>query len=211
MTEPNGESLGVEICRMSLDLGRHRIRHPRQVGIAIRAGLFVDLALDGRIVGQKGPQAQGASESGHKLQDAVHRAVASRNRHIGWRHWFNHIDADRNASITHLVDAGLWRREGRRLLDESNGQTLVDQQRVKESGRRDSEAPADVREAILVLLVLAAGGQGRPMPRRAGKLARDWLPPMLTPLGPSGEAVWSMMVAAIRQIHRSVPVRILSG
>lgn len=209
--EPLGvEPLGVEICRLSLDLGRGRIRHPRQVGIAIRAGLFADLALDGHVFGQKTPETQGDGDTGHKLTDAVHRAVAGR-RSTGWGHWFNHIDADRKACVAYLVDSGIWSRDGRRLIDNTDGRTLEDQQRIQLAGRPEADVPGDVRDAILVLLLLAAGAQGRPMPRRAGKLARVWLPPLLTPLGEPGRTTWSMMVAALRQIHRSVPLRLISG
>lgn len=215
MTEPSAvpagsEALGVELCRLSLDLGRSRIRHPRQVGIAIRAAIFVELALDGRVAGRNWPEALGDSDTGRPMLDAVHRAVAGRRRSIGWRHWFNHVDADRKAATARLAAAGTWSVAGRRITDHTNGRTLLDQQRVRQAAEAADGGPDDLRDAVLVLLVLASGGAGRPMPRRARKLARAWLPPMLTTSGRAGDAVWAIMLASLRQIHRSAPVRILS-
>lgn len=211
MTEPE-EPLGIEVCRLSLDLGRNRIRHARQVGIAIRAAIFVDLALAGRVAGRNWPEALGDSDTGNPLPDAVHRAVAGRRRSTSWRHWFNHVDADRQAATARLAEREIWSVDGRRISDNTNGRTLLDQQRARQVVERDGDAPDDVREAVLVLLLLAAGGSGRrPMPRRARKLAKAWLPPMLATSGRSGDAIWSALEAALRQIHRSAPVRMLSG
>ncbi|HEX2903900.1 MAG TPA: GPP34 family phosphoprotein [Jatrophihabitans sp.] len=204
------QSLGVELCRLSLDLGRQRIRHRRQVGIAIRAALFAELALAGRIAGRDWPEAIGDSETGDPMPDSVHRAVAGRKRPIGWRHWFNHVDADRQAATERLVQAGTWTMSGSRIIDNTSGRTLLDQQRVHNAAERGSAAPEDVHDAILVLLLMASGGLGKPMPRRARKLARSWLPPMLIQSGRSGDAVWATMLFATRQIQRAAPIRVLS-
>lgn len=208
--DSNGAALGIEVCRLSLDLGRSRIRYRRQVGIAIRAAVFVELALAGRIAGRNWPEAVGDSDTGSPMADAVHRAVAGRKRPVSWRRWFNHVDADREAATNRLVEAGVWKRDGNRLVDQTNGRTLIDQQRVQQAAAKDASPPDDVRDAVLVLLLLAAGVTGRPMPRRARKLARAWLPPMLIRSGRSGDAIWAVMLFSLKQIHRAAPVRILS-
>jgi len=210
MSEPDEPlaPLGLEVCRLALDLGRGRIGHPRQVGIAIRAANFVELALDGRLVGRNWPEAQGDSETGQAMPDAVHRTVIDLGP-IRWRHWFNHVDADRRAATGRLVTAGTWREEGRRLVDLTDGRTLVDQQRVRLAFEQD-EPPATVREATLVLLLGGAGGSYRPMPRRARGLTRTWLPPLLRTSGRGGDAIGSAVLHALAQMVRAAPVRMLS-
>ena len=81
MQEAGGsEPLGVAVCRLSLDPVRGRVRHPIQVGVAIRAALFVELALAGRLVGARWPEAIGDSDTGAMMLDSVHSAVANRRR-----------------------------------------------------------------------------------------------------------------------------------
>jgi hypothetical protein len=207
-TSNGPEPLGVSVCRLSLDLGRGRFRHQRQVGIAIRAAMFAELSLGGRLVGLNGPEAVGDSDTGSPLLDSVHRAVANRST-IGWRRWFNHVDADRMAATGHLLQSGVWRSQGRRIVDNTGGRTLLEQRQVALAVSAD-QVPPDVTEAILVLLVAAAGGTGRPLPRRCRRLARSWLPPLLATSGRAGDAVLNSTDAALRQILRSAPVRLLA-
>src|SRR5579875_3547227 len=190
--EPNRPELGLEVCRLSLDLGRGRIRHAREVGIAIRCAGFVELAREGRIVGRNWPEAQAVAfpepvdlaaprtlsaadpieddplvdhelvqddvtadhvipddvipdDDGGRMAEAVYRAVAEREG-VRWRHWFNHVDADRKAATGRLVRAGVWQQDGRRLTDLTNGRTLVEQQQARMAFLQD-QPPADLYSA----------------------------------------------------------------
>ncbi|MDQ1721433.1 MAG: hypothetical protein QOI26_1167, partial [Pseudonocardiales bacterium] len=90
------EELALAVCRLSLNPARGRLRHPHQVGIAVRAALFTELAGAGRLVGIRQPEAVGESDTGNPLADALHRAVAERRPAAGKR-WYSHVDADRRA------------------------------------------------------------------------------------------------------------------
>jgi hypothetical protein len=204
MTDSIGEPLGVTVCRLSLDPARGRIRHPHQVGIAIRAAMFTDLALAGRLVGRAWPEALGESDTGANLHDAVHTAVAGR-RPTRWRRWFNHVDADREAVVKVLVESGRWKLEGRRIIDCDPGSTVVDQQSIQAVLQR-GEPPAELTDTLLTLLIHGCGGTGRPAPRRTRKLARLWLPPHLMTSGRAGDAVLSSVVAATYAMRRANPI-----
>jgi hypothetical protein len=203
------EPLGVTVCRLCLDPVRGRIRHPLQVGIAIRAAMFIDLALAGRIVGSHGPEALGDSSTGNPLPDAVHRAVAAA-RPLAWRRWFNHVHADRTAAVDHLLATGQWRLEGRRIVDPLAAETALAQQDIRTAVRNGS-APPDLQTAILRLLVGGAGGAGRPMPRACWKLAKAWLPPQLAGAGSHSEPVYQTVRWSLRAMRRAAPFRVLSG
>jgi hypothetical protein len=197
MTEP----LGVAVCRLSLDPARGRLRHPQHTGIAIRAGMFAELALAGRIVGARWPEAVGDSDTGQPLLDAVHAAVADR-RPVGWRRWFNHVGADRQAATQHLVRAGRWQLQGDRIIDAEAGATVLDQQRIVQL-LAQREPPDDLNTAILTLLIGGAGGAGRPAPRRSRKLAKDWLVPHLMTSGRGGDAVLGAVTASMAAMKRA--------
>jgi hypothetical protein len=198
------EPLGLAVCRLSLDPVRGRIRHQHQVGIAIRAAMFAELALSGRLVGRQWPEAVGESDTGARLLDAVHAAVSGR-RPTRWKRWFSHVDADRTAATRALVESGRWRLEGRRIVDSDPGSTVLDQQTIRNL-LRQAEPPADLTSVILTLLVGGCGGAGRPAPRRTRKLARQWLPPHLLTSGRSGDAVLSSIVAATYAMRRASPI-----
>jgi hypothetical protein len=204
MTESNSEPLGVTVCRLSLDPARGRIRHPHQVGIAIRAGMFVELALAGRLVGRAWPEAVGESDTGANLLDAVHTAVAGR-RPTRWKRWYSHVDADRNAAVKALVETGRWKLEGRRIVDADPGSTVVDQQSIRAVLLR-GEPPTELADTLLTLLVGGCGGVDRPAPRRTRKLARVWLPPHLMTAGRAGDAVLNSVVASTYAMRRANPI-----
>ncbi|HEU5269353.1 MAG TPA: GPP34 family phosphoprotein [Jatrophihabitans sp.] len=200
------EPIGVTVCRLSLDPVRGRLRHPMQVGIAIRAGMFAELTLAGRIIGRNWPQAVGESRTGNPLPDAVHRAVA--NRHpTNWRRWYGHVHADRNAAVDYLVASGRWQRNGKRIVDPQAAETVLEQQEILRSVNA-GEPPDDLREMMVRLLVTAAGGAGRPAPVRTWKVAKVWLTQRL-PEGPN-HAAYHGMRAGFRAIRRAATFRLFS-
>lgn len=200
------EPIGVTVCRLSLDPVRGRLRHPMQVGIAIRAGMFAELTLAGRIIGRNWPQAVGESRTGNPLPDAVHRAVA--NRHpTNWRRWYSHVHADRNAAVDFLVESGRWQRNGKRIVDPQAAETVLEQQEILRSVNA-GEAPDDLREMMVRLLVAAAGGAGRPAPVRTWKVAKVWMMQQL-PEGPNHSAYHGMR-AGFRAIRRAATFRLFS-
>ena len=200
------EPLGVTICRLSIDPVRGRVRHPLQVGIAIRTAMFLELALSGRLVGQNWPEAVGPSDTGNKLPDSVHRAVAGR-RSIGWRRWFSHVTADRVAATDYLLDAEVWRREGNRLVDPRAGETVLRQREIARA-MSAGELPGDLYTLLVYLLVSGAGGCGRPAPRRAWRLAKVALPPLLP--GQGGAAGYAAVRTGLRAIRRAATFRMFS-
>lgn len=204
MTEP----LGITVCRLSLDPARGRIRHQLQVGIAIRAAMFTELTLAGRLVGRRWPEAIGEASTGSPLLDSVHAAVANR-RPTPWKRWFSHVDADREAATAQLLESGRWRAEGRRLVDTDAGSTIVEQQRVRQLVALD-KPPDDLESAVLVLLLAGSGGPSRPTPRRSRKLTKEWLTPHLTTSGRSGDATLSLLNAAFVAMRRVNPIPLLS-
>lgn len=207
MTEGGSrEPLGVAICRLSLDPVRGRIRHPLQVGIAIRAGMFAELTLAGRVIGRQWPQAVGESRTGNPLPDAVHRAVSNR-RPTQWRRWFSHVQADRQAAIDYLVESGRWQLDGKRIVDPQAAETVLEQQEVLRTINA-AEMPADVETMMVRLLTAAAGGMGRPAPVRSWRLAKVWLPQVL-PEG-ANHATYFATRAGLRAIRRAATFRVFS-
>jgi hypothetical protein len=160
-----GEPLALTVCRLALNPDTGRIAHKKQVGIAIRGALFAELALDGRISGERMPAAIGPSETGHKLADSVHRAVAGRGVKL-WRRWFSHVGADLEAATNELVRLGMWRSEGgSRYADLEPELTAMQADRVPEvlSGR---VGVSSIEEVVVAVLAGGAGLRGgRPRPR----------------------------------------------
>jgi hypothetical protein len=201
------EPIGVAVCRLCLDPVRGRLRHPLQAGIAIRAGMFAELTLAGRIIGRTWPQAVGVSRTGNPLPDAVHRAVDNR-RPTQWRRWFNHVHADRQAAIDYLVKSGRWQLDGKRIVDPQAAETVREQTEIIRAINA-SEAPDDLHTMMVRLLVAAAGGGGgRPAPVRSWRLAKVWLPARL-PEG-ANHATYFAMRAGLRAIRRAATFRVFS-
>jgi hypothetical protein len=204
------EQLALEVCRLALNPVSGRIRHPHQVGIAVRAALFTDLAASGRLVGVRWPQVVGESDTGSPLADALHRAVAGRRPTL-WRRWYGHVDADRNAATAALIADGRWRSEARRLVDADAGSLVLRQQRVIEQ-LTVRQAPDSLEQALLVLLAGGHGaGAGRPAPRRSRRVAQSWLEPHLRSAGHGGDATLVAVDAALAAMRRANAVPFLSG
>jgi hypothetical protein len=203
------ERLALAVCRLALNPARGRIRNPHQVGIAVRAALFTDLAAGGRLVGVHHPQAVGESDTDNPLADALHRAVAGR-RAAPWRRWYSHVDADRRAATEALIATGRWQSEGRRLVDLDPGSTTLEQRRVEELLM--AKQPLDSLD--LTLLVLLAGGHGagaaRPAPKRSRRLTTLWLAPQLRTAGHGGDATLAAVNAALRAMRRTQTFPVLS-
>jgi hypothetical protein len=203
------EQLALTVCRLALNPARGRVRNPHQVGIAVRAALFTDLAASGRLVGVRWPEPVGESDTGSPLADALHRAVAGR-RPTPWRRWYGHVDADRQAATAALIAHGRWRSEESRLVDADAGSTVLQQQRVVEL-LAARQAPESLEQALLVLL---AGGHGagatRPGPRRSRRLAKSWLEPHLRAAGHGGDATVAAVHAALVAMRRASAVPFLS-
>ncbi|HEV2888600.1 MAG TPA: GPP34 family phosphoprotein [Jatrophihabitans sp.] len=202
------EELALAVCRLSLH-SRGRLRHPHQVGIAVRAALFTELARTGRLVGRVRPEAVGESDTGNPLADALHRAVASRRPAL-WKRWYSHVDADRRAATEALIAAGRWSSQGRRLVDADAGATALQQQRVAEL-LMAKQAPDNLD---LTLLVLLAGGHGtalgRPAPIRSRRLTKLWLEPQLLTSGHGGDATVAAVFYALSAMRRAHTVPFLS-
>jgi hypothetical protein len=218
VTEPPGlpelpgevEQLALAVCRLSLNPARGRLRNPHQVGIAVRAALFLELTTTGRLVGERSPQAIGGSDTGNPLADALHRAVTGR-RPTAWRRWYGHVDADREAATAALIADGRWRSEAGRLIDRNPGATVLEQQRVVEL-LTARQAPDSLEQALLVLLAGGHGaGSARPGPRRSRRLARSWLEPRLRSAGHGGDATVAAVDAALVAMRRASSVPFLSG
>lgn len=203
------EQLALAVCRLALNPASGRVRHPHQVGIAVRAALFTDLTTSGRLVGVRWPQPVGESDTGSQLADALHRAVAGR-RPTPWRRWYGHVDADRKAATAALIADGRWRSEASRLVDADAGATVLQQQRVVEL-LAARQAPDSLAQVLLVLL---AGGHGagaaRPGPRRSRRLATSWLEPHLRSAGHGGDATVAAVNAALVAMRRASAIPLLS-
>jgi len=204
------EELGLTVCRLSLDAGRGRIRHPHQAGIAIRAAVFVDLACDGRIAGMQWPEIVGEPPPAGTLAAAVYGAVAQRRR-TGWRRWFNHTTADREAATRSLIAAGQWQQDGRRVLDTDQSQLVAGQLRVSQR-LSAGQPPEGLTDCVLSLLAGGAGlGGNRPVPRAARKLAKTWLPPLTAGNGNVGVTVQAVVDAALLAMRRASSVPFSTG
>jgi hypothetical protein len=181
---PDGEpeSLGLTVCRLLFDPAAGRFRHRGRTGIGIRAALFVELVLDGRLTGAQCPQAVGSGTTGDRLSDSLHRAVASR-RPVRWKRWYGHVHADLAAAAEELQRLGTWHRDSGtgRLIDTRADLAATQARRVGELLGISTQARQTVQpggmpvlpdlgldEAALVLLGVGGGVSGsRPRPRAA--------------------------------------------
>ncbi len=199
------EPLALTVCRLALDPVRGRLRHPHQVGIAVRAALFTELAGAGRLAGSHWPEAVGGSDTGDPLADALHRAVEQRRR-ARWKRWYSHIAADRTAATDALISSGRWRLEAGRLVDRDPAATVVEQQRIGQLLAAGQPAET-LEQAVLVLLVGGFGaGTSRPAPKRSRRLAKALLRPHLRTAGAGGDAAVAALDAAFVAMRRANPV-----
>jgi hypothetical protein len=205
VTDPD-ESLALTICRLGLDPATGRIRHPATLGIAIRSGLFVDLALAGRVVGSRAPQATGAAVSGARMPDALYTVVAQRGT-IRWKRWFSHTDSDVGAATRALIEAGVWEPTGTKRFRETNpGEATERIYRVRMV--MDTRAGSELRETVVAVLAAGSGLAGsRPRPRTQLSRLRSALVPVLPADPGQREAIYGAVRAALQRMRgRSVGV-----
>jgi hypothetical protein len=163
------DRLATQLLRLARDPGSGRLRHPGPLATGLRAALFTDLILTGRVSeADRGPHAQEPAESGDRILDAVQRAVAHRPD-VPWWRWFRHVRADRVALVDELVQAGRWTPHhsglGAAYKDRDADEALERAETLRRVVTGD-RAPADSRQAVLgVLTVMCGSIDQRPHPR----------------------------------------------
>lgn len=182
-------SMALTVCRLALNPVTGKPRNRRHLGIAIRGALLAELALAGRITGDRAPVANGESQTDSALADAVHAAISSRRRPVPWRRWYSHTDADVDAATKVLVEAGIW-REPEKAAPSLRGIGVRRQLTFHDAFPDEvSKLTAQVFEAtsllkgsdyrLLIIGVLSVGAGlngGRPRPRQMLALAKRRLP-----------------------------------
>jgi hypothetical protein len=180
------DRLATQLLRIARDPATGRLHHDAPLAIGLRAALFTDLILDGRIgesggapsaeepagsgdrAGSHGPAVFDARiDSDDRVLDTVQRAVARRPG-VPWWRWFRHVRSDRMTLLDELITAQRWTQHGslRPSYEERDQDEAVamifELQRVID-GRTD---PGDSRQAVLAVLALMCGSLGgRPHPR----------------------------------------------
>ena len=154
--------------------------------IGLRAALFTDLVLAGRVTEQyRAPFAEQSTESDDHMLDAVERAVV-RRPYVGWWRWFRHVRADRLALVGELLADGRWTQESGGLRPsyrnaDPGAATALAYATLQVVEKRAS--PADARQAVLAALTVMCGSVGRPHPRAV----RRELKPIIEAAAKSGE------------------------
>jgi hypothetical protein len=177
------------IATQLLLLGRNpvtgRLRHVRVLDIGLRAALFCDLVLAGRMVSRDGaPFAFGVTDTGDHVLDTVAHAVSAR-QNVQWWRWYRHVRTDRLELVRELVDCGRWSERGsgpiRRYDDaeELAPQALA----LHLRGVVAAAQIRDAREGVLAALTVMCGTNGRPDPRAL----RSELKPLLDRIVDTGE------------------------
>jgi hypothetical protein len=172
------DRIAVDLLRMARDPGSGRLRHRGSLEIALRAALFAELALNGKLVDQvNSPTLTSHEPTGDRIFDGIRGAVEARPN-VTWRRWFRHVRVDRTALSAELVDAGHWRRTRGWPAAFADAEPEEAQALAYEINRIVSfdRAPVDSREAVLALLAVASGASGR-RPRPAA--IRRELKPLL--------------------------------
>jgi hypothetical protein len=169
-----------------------RLRHPGALDIGLRAALFTDLALAGRLVDRHGaPFVESPAPSGDLVLDAVERAVW-RRPDISWWRWFRHVRADRDVLLAELIDNGRWAPGPAGYLDRKPGAAAELAHAVHEVARL-RVSPTDARQAMLAALSAMCGSvEGRARPRA---LRRELRP--LVESGKHGDELGAAVLAPV--------------
>jgi hypothetical protein len=182
------DRLATQLLRVSRDPGSGRLRHQSPLAIGLRAALFTDLVLAGRVISVGPAPAVGpVGPTDDRILEAVARTVEKRPN-VAWWRWYRHVRVDIAALTDELVDAGRWTPRpsalGRTGYDDVDPDSLAELTFTATRIGEFSMAPADSRQAVLAILTVMCGSiAGRPRPRA---LRRD-LKPLLTAAAQSGE------------------------
>jgi hypothetical protein len=196
------DRIAVDLLRLARNPVSGRIRHRGSLDIALRAALFAELALDGRIVDEgNAPALTSAEPSGDRIFDAILRTVAERPN-VTWRRWFRNVSADRAALCAELVDAGRWVGTRGWYATFSDAKPDEVQANALELERiaRFERPPRDRREAVLTLLAIACGALGR-RPRPAA-VRRELTPVFDAVDHPTAQKVVATAASVIRRTRR---------
>lgn len=163
------DRLATQLLRVARDPATGRLRHAGALATGLRAALFTDLILAGRVSpAGRGPYADEPVERGDRILDAVQRTVA-RRPDVAWWRWFRHVRVDRVALVDELVQAGRWtpRRSGLGTAydDAEADEALAWAQQLRRIVRHEAGEP-DARQNVLAMLTLMCGSiDQRPQPR----------------------------------------------
>lgn len=157
------DRIAVDLLRLARDPATGRLRYRASLDVALRAALFAELALNGKVVDEaNAPNLASDEPAGDRIFDAISRTVAGR-RNVTWRRWFRHVGGDRTALCGELVEAGRWERKPGLRVAFTDAQPEAAQALGYELDRvvTFDRAPANSREAVLALLAVACGAIGR--------------------------------------------------
>jgi hypothetical protein len=162
------ERIAIDLLRMARNPASGRLRHRASLEVALRAALFAELALTGKVIDDvNAPGLADDEPTGDRILDAIRRTVAQRP-HVTWRRWFRHVRVDRIALCAELVDSEQWTRKPGPMPAFTDAKPEEPQAMAFELTKvlTFERAPADSREAVLALLAVACGAVGRrPRPR----------------------------------------------
>lgn len=191
---------------------RERAGTARRLDVALRAGLFCDLARAGVITGTHGPVAPsglrstgprpadgGGSEDGcTDVEDRILAAILATVAHrpnVAWSRWFRHVRQDRAALVARLVRSGRWTAQGgNRFLDADPSGAARLQARTFTVSEL-IEGAADDRATVLGYLYVLTG------PSMSPEHALAWDKRLATlDATPGGTTVRAVLAAAGRQL-----------
>jgi Golgi phosphoprotein 3 (GPP34) len=184
-----------------------RLRYPTVLDAGLRATLFADLILSGRIRSDGlAPVAADSPLSGDRILDAVHRAVANR-ANVAWPRWYRHVRADRLVLTAELVEQGRWEPVGGLLRpafrDTEPDQALETAQHVLAVAEKRGE-PRDSADAVLALVSVLCGAVGTaPRPRALRSELITLLDTIGSTTDPVRRAMQNSLVGATVGIRRA--------
>ena len=162
-----GDRIATNLLRLARDPATGRIRHRAIVAVGLRAALFAELALEGRIVNGAGSPAvapDGPDEpTGDRMLDAVREAVEARPG-VSWLRWYRHVSSDCTALRNELIANGRWTQQHggwRATYADADADAVLVLANELDRVARYERAPVDTREAVLAALAVATGGNGR--------------------------------------------------
>jgi Golgi phosphoprotein 3 (GPP34) len=197
------------LLRLARDPRTGRLRHPSALDVGLRASLFADLVLSGRVISEeRAPLPTPADPTGDAFLDALRDAVAARPR-VAWLRWFRHVHSDRGAIVSELVAQGRWTPTGGRLRptyrDDAHAE-IVELSRHVAAVAEQRRTPDDGYQVILAIIATLCGAVGgRPRPRALRRELRPLLDYFGVPEDPIRRALQANLTAtsiAIRRVRR---------